>query len=1059
MFGRTIDYAGTRISLRSSLRLFLLLLASLAVQFAQAASVPAQADKGQQSTSEVTTLELGKSVERELSGGQKHVYQLALTEGQYANITVEQRGVDVAARLFGVDGKLIAEFDSESRNQGKEKVEVVAKAAGSYRLEIAPVLKKALTGRYEIRLNEMRVATDGDRALQGVRELETRARQLFLARKYDEALPLFESALASAEKLLGTDHVYVALLVESIGAIYHQKGDRARTRPLFERALTILEKALGTDAPQTAFAMKQLGVSYAEAGEYPKADELLSRALEIDEKTLGPEHPEVADCLAKLAVVYINRGELDKGEQLDRRALVIIEKAQGTDNIDFAILLNNLSQLNFQRHDYEGAEQFLLRALAVSENLAGPEDRLVVAALGNLGIIARARKDYPKAEEYYRRAISIMEKGKAENSDLARLENNLANLYRSERDYAKALEMHSRALKILEKTAGPYQWTTVLTLGGTARTYAAMGDLANAVKYESRLDAALETSIALNLAIGSERQKLAFLNTASDYTDRTISLSARQAPNDADAASLATLVLLQRKGRVLDAMTDTLAALKRRFNTQDQALLNQLNETTAQLARLVLNGPQKMAPDDYQRTVKDQEEKKEKLEAEISRDSDEFRAQSQPVTLEAVQAAIPTNAALVEFVAYRPFDPKAESDSGAFGEPRYAAYIVRRQGAPRVQDLGAVKVIDDAIHTFRQALGDPARRDTREFARSLDEKVMQPVRALLGDATQLLVSPDGELNLIPFSALVDEDGRYLIQRYSFTYLTSGRDLLRMQVARESKSKPLVIANPLFGEPATPLLARTNAEVKPIARDGRRRSITTGKDLSEVYFAPLSGTEQEARSIQTLFPEANLLTGAQATESAIKQVSAPRVLHIATHGFFLSEPGAVATGSSPTAKTQVATRGISATARIENPLLRSGLALANANLRNKDSNDDGILTALEASGLNLWGTKLVVLSACDTGVGEVRNGEGVYGMRRAFVLAGTESLVMSLWPISDYTTRQLMTGYYRNLKQGMGRGEALRQVQLDMLKKNPHLHPFYWANFIQAGEWANLDGKR
>ena len=139
-------------------------------------------------------------------------------------------------------------------------------------------------------------------------------------------------------------------------------------------------------------------------------------------------------------------------------------------------------------------------------------------------------------------------------------------------------------------------------------------------------------------------------------------------------------------------------------------------------------------------------------------------------------------------------------------------------------------------------------------------------------------------------------------------------------------------------------------------------------------------------------------------------------------------------------------------------MRSGLAFAGANLRN-GSNDDGILTALEASGLNLWGTKLVVLSACDTGVGEVRNGEGVYGLRRAFVLAGAESLVMSLWPISDYTTRELMTNYYRNLKQGMGRGEALRQVQLDMLKQNPNLHPFYWANFIQSGEWANLDGKR
>ena len=139
-------------------------------------------------------------------------------------------------------------------------------------------------------------------------------------------------------------------------------------------------------------------------------------------------------------------------------------------------------------------------------------------------------------------------------------------------------------------------------------------------------------------------------------------------------------------------------------------------------------------------------------------------------------------------------------------------------------------------------------------------------------------------------------------------------------------------------------------------------------------------------------------------------------------------------------------------------MRSGLALAGANQR-KNGADDGILTALEASGLNLWGTKLVVLSACDTGLGEVKNGEGVYGLRRAFVLAGTESLVMSLWSVSDYVTRELMTNYYKNLKQGMGRGEALRQVQLEMLKKNGREHPFFWASFIQSGEWANLDGKR
>src|SRR5258705_12311291 len=156
---------------------------------------------------------------------------------------------------------------------------------------------------------------------------------------------------------------------------------------------------------------------------------------------------------------------------------------------------------------------------------------------------------------------------------------------------------------------------------------------------------------------------------------------------------------------------------------------------------------------------------------------------------------------------------------------------------------------------------------------------------------------------------------------------------------------------------------------------------------------------------------------------------------------VSVPPAIAGGSGVSA-----TRAISANSKIENPLLRSGLALAGANLHD-NSNDDGILTALEASGLNLWGTKLVVLSACDTGLGEVRNGEGVYGLRRAFVLAGAESLVMSLWPVSDYPTKKLMTEFYQNLKQGMGRGEALRQAQLKMVKEN--LHPFYWANFIQS----------
>jgi CHAT domain-containing protein len=135
-----------------------------------------------------------------------------------------------------------------------------------------------------------------------------------------------------------------------------------------------------------------------------------------------------------------------------------------------------------------------------------------------------------------------------------------------------------------------------------------------------------------------------------------------------------------------------------------------------------------------------------------------------------------------------------------------------------------------------------------------------------------------------------------------------------------------------------------------------------------------------------------------------------------------------------------------------------LALSGANL-GKSGDDDGLLTALEVAGLDLWGTKLVVLSACDTGVGEVRNGEGVQGLRRALVLAGSESQVMSLWPVLDNTAKDLMIPYYKALRQGKGRSGGLRQAQLQMLRSKEQRHPFYWAPFIQSGEWANLDGQR
>jgi CHAT domain-containing protein/Tfp pilus assembly protein PilF len=1062
----TIGGFGVSCATRKPLRLALLFLLLLWI-FAQSpharvsgrpSSVAQPAPQHQSATAQgtqaATTLEAGKAIEREISSGQTQSYQISLPAGQFASVTIQQRGIDVVERLLSPGGKLIAEFDSEWRPQEAEGAEFVAETAGVYRLDVKAKIKGE-SGGYEIHVTELRAPTAQDRLLHEAHRLSTEAAALDGAGRFEEARALAERALDAAEKALVPDHIYVAYLLNRLGLIQRSKGEYAKAEASLQRALTVNEKALGLEHPQTVDSLMGLGLVYRSLGDFVKAGRLLQQALEITERTLGSEHPRVVSCLLSLDVFHSVLGDEAQSERELQRALAIARKTLEPDDLLMSKVLNNLGDHYRTKKEYERAEAFLQQALAIKEKTLGAEHPLVADSLQNLGIVARERKDYARALELYRRALSIREKMLgAEHPHVAALLNNIANIYHAQGDYAKALETQERVLSLALKSFRPYHGLPLTALGNIARTYAAQGDIAHAVAFQTRAEENMETALALDLAIGSERQKLAYIDSLGQRTDRTISLHANLAPNDQAACALATLVLLQRKGRVLDAMSASLSALRQRFNAEDQKLLDELNSTTAQLAKLALDGPQKLSPDEYQKQLTALEEQKERREEAISQRSAEFRAQSQPITLSSVQGAIPRSAALIEFAIYHPFDPRAQNNSEAYGKAHYIAYLVRASGDVQWKELGAAQEIDAAIGQFRQALRDSQRKDVRDLARAVDERVMRPIRALLGDTTQLLISPDGELHLLPFAALVDEEGRYLIQRYSFTYLTSGRDLLRMQVARESKRQPLVIADPTFGEPLKELLAKTASTGNQTALEGRRRSVTTGSDLAEVYFAPLGGTAQEANTILKLFPGASLLTGAQATESAVKKIAAPGLLHIATHGFFLQDDEMAAPG-----KSQAAAVPVKAKAWVANPLLRSGLALAGANSRHEDGSDDGILTALEASGLNLWGTKLIVLSACDTGLGEVRSGEGVYGLRRSFVLAGAESLVMSLWPVSDYSTRELMVSYYRNLKQGMGRGAGLRQVQLDMLKRNRQLHPFYWANFIQSGDWSSLDGKR
>ncbi|MEO0853316.1 MAG: CHAT domain-containing protein, partial [Cyanobacteria bacterium J06648_11] len=325
-------------------------------------------------------------------------------------------------------------------------------------------------------------------------------------------------------------------------------------------------------------------------------------------------------------------------------------------------------------------------------------------------------------------------------------------------------------------------------------------------------------------------------------------------------------------------------------------------------------------------------------------------------------------------------------------------------------------------------------RSWEAYSRDLYIRLIEPIREHLGTANMLLVAPDSTLNVLPLGALLDRENAFLLETYQITYLTSGRDLLRMQSSELPSRPPLLFANPAFEE--------ADAIAAPGSPD---RSHRRAGSLRGIKYGPLPFAEAEAEAIAPLFPAARTFIGADATETQLKQVRSPQFLHLATHGFFEGDRSAIAPNSADPATEAGA---------IENPLLLSGLALAGFNNR-RSGNEDGVLTALEVTGLDLQGTELVVLSACETGLGRVEQGEGVYGLRRAFTLAGAQSQLMSLWNVDDESTRILMEKYYQHLQQGEGRSEALRQAQLEMMRDPYWSSPYFWAAFVPTGNWRSL----
>ena len=876
---------------------------------------------------------------------------------------------------------------------------------------------------------------------QEAAQLSAEAEKLYAQGRYQEAIPLAQQALAIREKALGLEHPDTATALNYLAFLYYFTGAYEQAEPLFKRALANREKALGPEHPDTAQSLNNLAALYRTTGAYAKAESLSQRALAIYEKA-RPEHPDTCAALGNLAAVYYDTGAYAKAEPLYLRALAICEKALGPEQPGTATALGNLALLYETTGAYAKAEPLLARALAIDEKALGPEHPETARPLHNLGELYRTTGAYAKAEPLYQRALAIREKALGlEHPGTATALSSLASVYYDTGAYAKAEPLYQRALAIREKALGPEHPDTATALNNLAGLYQATGAYAKAEPLCERAQVIQESNTAHFLLAGAEPRVQAYLQqrVGTAYANVSFSLAHRTARTTA----LGLTSVLQYKGRVLDAMSGSVARLRRSIAPEDQALFEQLSNVTQQLSTLTFRGPANLSAETYLQRLETLARQQERLQGVLSTRSATFGETVTPITLEGVRRALPADAVLVEWFRYEPFDPKAKGGV-RWGAPRYVAYVLKHAGEPVVIDLGAAQSIDALVVELRAALSDPANTYFKEVAQELSGKLIKPLRSHLPQSGRLLLSPDGELNLLPFAALVDEQGVYLAQHFELTYLTSGRDLLRMAAEAVPRGGDVVLANPDYGQSPSP---------GPPANTSLQPAPPVDFDRSGLPpFTPLKGTADEAKALQALLKldAQHVLTGDRATEASLRALHAPRLLHLATHGFFLNdqEIGKVSlrlVGFDPETPLPAG----------ENPLLRSGLALAGANVRQSGATDDGILTAAEVAQLDLLGTQLVVLSACDTGVGKVQPGEGVYGLRRALLLAGAQTQLVSLWKVADAATQELMIDYYQRLLKGEGRSAALRTAQEAMMADLAHQHPYYWAAFIAIGDWTPL----
>lgn len=897
---------------------------------------------------------------------------------------------------------------------------------------------------------------------------------------YSQAEPLLKEALEIAKASFGTENSGYANALNNLGSLYWSQGSYERAAEVFQQALEIYAKNSGTDDSWYAQTLANLGAAYNEMGRYVDAEPVLRRALEIYERKLGPNSTQLALTLGNLSATLNNLGDRTEAEKLVRRSVEIYRKAYGEKHIDYARMLSGLAYHSFAQDDLPHAETLYRESLDAYRAAVGEEHPEVASALYYLARTKMHQNRLAEAEQLMRRSHEMQVKAVGEkHADYVETLPDFGSVLLLQNRLDEAEAVFQRGIELTEKEGVITEDCAMRFYNGLGRVAHARGDEVAAERYARQ---AMEMSFAWSantMQSQSERRQLALVTTNLRYFSNYLTI----ALDSGKFADSAYRFAFHRKGNAWMQQRRIRAVVD---DPQAAPLFAELRTVASRLAQQAMNAPKPELREVWQKEVEDLTRQKESLEAKLAASSEAYRRSQQPITVEDLQAALPADAALVDFVEYGYLKKPSAAGLEGMVEPRFAAFVIRPGRPVELIDLGDVKPTTAAIDRWRGAYGvhrsDADGIDPEGVAagKQLRQQLWEPLEAQLADAKLVLISPDGALGRLPFAALPGRNADdYLLEDWALAVVPVPQavpELLKsLDAPLPADVRNLLLVGGIDYDADAALAAAT-----PKKSFGRR--VTRGADWKG--FGPLDGTIGEVAVIQKTYQEffdaAGLTTlekGAAVEERIISEAPKHQFLHIATHGFFAPPSlrstidSSLAVGSEVGGGGNRSSGGVASTVADMHPGLLSGLALAGCNRPVSADRADGILTAEEVQTLDLRHVRLAVLSACETGLGEVAGGEGVLGLQRAFQVAGAHSTVTSLWKVDDIQTRALMERFYRNIwDKELSLADALREAQLWMLRegmqrdarlrpqlgepapKAKKLSPYYWAAFVLSGDW-------